>query len=77
MKHILIGREEEQHDISDNSTACSCKPIVKIDKNSGEMFIIHNSFNGSNLSEDDIKGLLAFANDDPEYEGGNIIVDEI
>jgi hypothetical protein len=76
MQHIIIGREEEEHDISDDSTACRCNPRVHVDKTSGEMFIIHNALVGRGLSEEDIKGILAFANDDPEYEGGNIFADD-
>ncbi len=74
MQHILRADQFEFHDIDEDSSSCSCNPRVIIDKVSGEMFVIHN--HDTPITEDDVKGLLAFVNDDPEYEGGNLIIHE-
>lgn len=74
MQHILKLDEESLHDRDEYSAKCKCNPKVILDKKSGDMFVIHNNFKGLNITDDDVKGLLAFINDDPEYEGGDLII---
>ena len=78
MQHIVSSNEVELHKIEDEHGAeCSCMPDVKINPNTGDMFVIHKSFDPNfEITEEDIKGIFEFAATDPEYEGGNIYVDE-
>lgn len=74
MQHIYKIEEGVEHNVGEDTT-CECCPRVFFVEN-GEMLVIHKSSKGEDMSDDDIKGLLAFVNDDPEYGGGNLIVGE-
>lgn len=44
MLHVHPLNDIKEHDTSDKGNTCHCNPIVRIE--SGEMVVIHNSFDG-------------------------------
>jgi hypothetical protein len=63
MQHIFKVEHNYEHDISDEAAnECQCNPIVHIDKDSGNMFCIHNSSN-SITSKEEYLGLIELMNE--------------
>ena len=49
MIHVHPLNDIKEHDTSDTGNTCHCNPIVKLE--SGEMVVIHNSFDGREAVE--------------------------
>lgn len=69
MQHIYKV-EDYLHSVGEDAS-CECCPRVFVDPNSGDLFVIHNSREGNTISDEDIKGLLAFTEDENEEFDSN------
>jgi len=78
MRHIVSANELERHKIEEEDGAdCNCFTNVEINQHTQDLYIIHKSFNREfYISQDDIRDIFLFVANDPNYEGGNVIVDE-
>jgi hypothetical protein len=78
MRHIVSANELHKHKIEEDDGAdCNCFPNVEINPHTQDLYVIHKSFSKEYfISPEDIKGIFEMTANDPNYEGGNIIVDE-
>jgi len=78
MRHIVSANELDKHKIEEDDGAdCNCFPNVEINPHTQDLYVIHKSFDKKfYISPEDVQGIFEFAANDPNYEGGNIIVDE-
>ncbi len=78
MQHIVSNNEILLHQIEDeNGAECKCLPDVRLNHLSGDMFVVHKSFNKEfSITEEELQAIFSLSANDPDYEGGNIYLDE-